>query len=656
MKPLLCKLLIPLAMTLPARAQITVERFFNTQQNITDYGQYLDVRNVTDLGIVSITDVNVGLVMRSATGDTMRLGDYFVSLTHGTASEEERVAVLLNRPRASDTRTWGSSLSSANFQFDDSIGALNIFGTTTTSGTFAADGRLSVSPYATAQAYDPSSVTHGLSALTGEILGSNTWSLLVADTRQGGVGFLDSWSLQITGNTAAGGRVDPGSGGIISDRPGTGGSDSPDNEVLADLVLSGSGEDRVTADVTGNLLLRGGLSGGGDLLKKGSGKLTLRGNSENFSGKLTVNAGEIEIGSSNALGPSGSLALEGDRVKLSLSGGSSLANPVTLGDAATAIFEGAGLISGTISGNGQFLKEGSGKIELTGNNFFAGQTTITGGILQIGNGGTSGRLSTSSAIVNNSNLTINRSDVVRQGTDFTSEAITGAGSFTAAGTGTTILSAANAYAGETKINAGADLRINGNQTGAGMVTVAANAKLGGSGSVISGISVSGEFAPGNSIESFGSGDLNFISGSTYAYELLTESLDGDLAYAGGTVDIAAGTILTLTDLATSTALANGSKLTLISSVGAWNLGLFSYDSGAGLSTLADDSDITLGENIWRINYNDLVAGSNFIADTAGATNFITLTVVPEPKTAALFGSLSILMLLYRRRIPRNFQD
>ena len=88
----------------------------------------------------------------------------------------------------------------------------------------------------------------------------------MADTRQGGIGFLDSWSLKITGNTAAGGRVDPGSGGIISDAAGIGGSYNPFNEVLPSLVLSGSGEDSVTADVTNNLLLSGGLSGGGELL------------------------------------------------------------------------------------------------------------------------------------------------------------------------------------------------------------------------------------------------------------------------------------------------------------------------------------------------------------------------------------------------------
>jgi autotransporter-associated beta strand protein len=288
-------------------------------------------------------------------------------------------------------------------------------------------------------------------------------------------------------------------------------------------------------------------------------------------------------------------------------------------------------------------------LTLSGANTYNGQTTISAGTLQIGAGSTTGKLSASSAIVNNSNLTINRSDAVTQGTDFSSAAITGTGSLTSAGAGTTTLNAANSYSGATTVNAGADLRINGAQTGAGTVTVAATGKLGGSGSVIGGINVSGILSPGNSIESLGGGALSFVTGSTYAYELSTLGLNGDLTYSSSTLSIAAGTILTLADLGASTALSNGSKLTLISSVGAWNLGLFSYDAGAGLVTLADDSDITLGANIWRFNYNDTVAGSNFTGDITGATNYVTLTVVPEPNVAALIGGLGTLLLLRRRR-------
>jgi autotransporter-associated beta strand protein len=71
-------------------------------------------------------------------------------------------------------------------------------------------------------------------------------------------------------------------------------------------------------------------------------------------------------------------------VKLSLSGGSSLSNAVSLGTTGTsAVFDGAGIISGAISGAGQLLKQGDGKIELSGINTYSGQTTISGGILAL---------------------------------------------------------------------------------------------------------------------------------------------------------------------------------------------------------------------------------------------------------------------------------
>ena len=392
MKPRLRHLILPVALTLPAGAQVVVQRVFNVGQTINDNGQYVDVRNIPSGGMAAITDVNVGLVMSGAPGSRMRLGDYFVSLTYGTASENERVAVLLNRPRVSDTNSWGSSLSSANLQLDDSGIAPNVFGitgavdannavTTNAAGTYAADGRITVNPYATATAYNPTTVTHGLAALNGDLLASNSWSLLVADTGGGSsVGSLQSWSVKITGSTVAGGTMDPGAGGIISDVAGGGGLG-----VQSRLVLSGSGAaNGVTAEVTTDLKLSGGLSGSGELFKTGAGKLTVSGDSGAFSGKVTVNGGEIEIASNAALGSGGTLALEGAGVKLRLSGGSSLGNAVSLGSAGTsAVFDGAGIISGAISGAGQLLKQGDGKIELSGINTYSGQTTISGGILAL---------------------------------------------------------------------------------------------------------------------------------------------------------------------------------------------------------------------------------------------------------------------------------
>jgi fibronectin-binding autotransporter adhesin len=113
--------------------------------------------------------------------------------------------------------------------------------------------------------------------------------------------------------------------------------------------------------------------------------------------------------------------------------------------------------------NGGVTKSGTGLMALIAANTYTGATTISGGTLQLGNGGTTGTLHTSSAITNNANFTINRSNTVVQGTDFSGSAISGSGSFTQAGSGTTTLNAANTYQGLTTINAGV-LSLDNNNT------------------------------------------------------------------------------------------------------------------------------------------------------------------------------------------------
>ena len=226
---------------------------------------------------------------------------------------------------------------------------------------------------------------------------------------------------------------------------------------------------------------------------------------------------------------------------------------------------------------------------------------------------------------------------------------------TKTGAGTQVLQGTNTYTGATTVSQGA-LAVNGSlanttTTVGNTGTLQGNGTIGGSVTIQSG----GTLAPGNSIESLGTGALSFVSGSTYAYELQTNlyagtpGVAGDLTFSTGTLDIQAGTILTLTDLAATTALANGSKLTLISYFGGWTSGeLFSYDAGAGLTTLADNSTFILGANQWRFDYNDTTGGLNYTGDQSGATSFVTMTVVPEPGTT-LIGSLGLLALMRRRR-------
>ena len=113
-------------------------------------------------------------------------------------------------------------------------------------------------------------------------------------------------------------------------------------------------------------------------------------------------------------------------------------------------------IGGVISEDGSarsLIKSGSNTLSLTGASTYTGTTDINAGKLQLGNGGTTGSLSTSSAIdiASNAAFMVNRTNTVTQGTDFSSAAITGAGYIVSAGDGTLVLNRANSHTGGARI-------------------------------------------------------------------------------------------------------------------------------------------------------------------------------------------------------------
>lgn len=211
------------------------------------------------------------------------------------------------------------------------------------------------------------------------------------------------------------------------------------------------------------------------------------------------------------------------------------------------------------------------------------------------------------------------------------------------GAGTTILTGSHTYTGTTTVSEGT-LRIDGSTDASSSISVGVSGTLGGTGTIGGSVNVTGVLAPGASVESLATGALTMNTGSTFAYEV----------GADHNADLLAATGLSLTDVTLgfdSTTLTNlgsnswspGASLTLISYTGAV--------VSSGFVGYADDGVYIFGSNTWLFDYNNTLAGSNFESEataTGPGTNFVTMTLVPEP-SAAVLGGLGILFLLSRRR-------
>jgi outer membrane autotransporter protein len=179
------------------------------------------------------------------------------------------------------------------------------------------------------------------------------------------------------------------------------------------------------------------------LIKVGTGTLTLSG-ANTYTGGTTISEGTLQIG---------------DGVR-----NGSIIGDVT--DNATLAFDPAGSVTfgGTISGTGNLLKLGSGTVILIANNSYIGGTRISGGIIQIGNGGTTGSIFGN--VVDNGSLVFNRSDAMTF-----PGIVSGTGALIQSGSGSLTLTNANTYSGGTVIDRGTLLVDNTQALGIGNVTV-----------------------------------------------------------------------------------------------------------------------------------------------------------------------------------------
>ena len=433
------------------------------------------------------------------------------------------------------------------------------------------------------------------------------------------------------------------------------------------------------------------LTGGASLTKAGADKLTLSGRS-NYSGNTTVNGGTLKItggiytnahsssvvtvqnggileidtwfyGASQSLGmltadtyaivvSNGTIRVNGTT---SYGRGVTLKGPAILEAAAGANWiidttstgsnlrdwiynnnsmaltgAGIGTFQKNFSGSGGLTKNGTGTWILSGTNTNTGVTLINAGVLQIGNNGTMGSLAPAGAISNNATLAFKRSDTITQGVHFSGSAISGSGSVVQAGSGKTVLSAANTYGGGTAINAGWMQFVSTNSMPAsGSVTVNGTGlavNVGGSGEWGTGTSGDGTIGgllrgsggqAGSSIAYSGAVVLGFDTANAAG----TQTYSGSLTNVGTSLAIAKfGTgILTLSGKSVyrGTTTVNGGTLKITGGVytdtyrdvpltvqngGVLELNTWSYGGGESLGCLsANPSAIVVNNGTIRVN-------------------------------------------------------
>ena len=221
---------------------------------------------------------------------------------------------------------------------------------------------------------------------------------------------------------------------------------------------------------TVNTSLSGTIAGGYALMKLGSGTLTLSGDNS-YSGGTAIDAGVLSVLADNNLGAaSGSLTFAGGTLQTTASLAS--ARNISLTTNGTFDVEGGPvLLSGVISGTGGLVTNGGGTLTLVNTESYTGQTTISAGTLQLGNGGADGSLS--GPILDNAVLALDPHNAQ----SFANRISGNVGTLSKIGTGTAVLTGASSFSGHTTITEGTLQFGDGTTNGSVQGPIADNALL-----------------------------------------------------------------------------------------------------------------------------------------------------------------------------------
>ena len=196
-----------------------------------------------------------------------------------------------------------------------------------------------------------------------------------------------------------------------------------------------------------------GVTSAVSVTKTGTGTVTL-GSNNTYTGSTAINNGTLRVQGGTAIGDTSvvtladvvaaTLDVQGSETIGGLSGGGSTGGNVNVatGQALTVGGSGSQTYAGVISGSGGLSLTGNTTQTLTGASTYTGSTGIgSGSRLNLGTGGTTGSISASSAITNNGTLAVNRSNSVTLGS------LSGTGTLSLAGGGSTVLGTASTFGG-----------------------------------------------------------------------------------------------------------------------------------------------------------------------------------------------------------------
>ncbi|NYT39124.1 hypothetical protein HZY97_00005, partial [Sphingomonas sp. R-74633] len=296
----------------------------------------------------------------------------------------------------------------------------------------------------------------------------------------------------------------------------------------------------------------------------------LTGTGNSWTGITTIDLGVTVRGSTSAIS------------------GGSITNNGTL----TYVQSGASSSGTVISGTGALRVEG-GQVTLTGFNTYTGGTTVAGGSLQVGNGGSNGRITGAISVDAGGTLIFNRNDNY----DFTS-AISGAGNVQALGT--VSLSGAITNTGTLTVDSatGGQVTLTGSRSGAAVSAVT----LAGAGNVLR-VGLTGSVAGGQylgvRLGGVGDGVDNFGS-------ITNTGTGGDSGYGAGI-----GVVAT----SGTTTINNGSVNNSTATISGQNGGINHVASGGVVAT-----------GLLTVNNYGLISGNLYNAiENQGGSGALTVT-------------------------------